>query len=51
MTFLAIRHGGQEARSHSKIGEVIPGGNSAVLGSPNYVDQLPLWLTGQNTIR
>ena len=27
--------------------EVIPGGNSAVLGSPNYVDQLPLWLTGQ----
>ena len=27
--------------------EVIPGGNSAVLGSANYVDQLPLWLTGQ----
>ncbi|MBO9662506.1 penicillin acylase family protein [Dokdonella sp.] len=26
--------------------EVIPGGNSGVLGSPNYVDQLPLWLTG-----
>jgi penicillin amidase len=27
--------------------EVIPGGNSAVLGSPNYADQLPLWLVGQ----
>ncbi len=27
--------------------EVIPGGNSAVLGDPHYVDQLPLWLTGQ----
>jgi penicillin amidase len=26
--------------------EVIPGGNSGVLGSPNYADQLPLWLTG-----
>ena len=25
--------------------EVIPGGNSGVLGSPNYADQLPLWLT------
>ena len=25
--------------------EVIPGGNSAVIGSPNYADQLPLWLT------
>lgn len=24
--------------------QVIPGGNSGVLGSPNYVDQLPLWL-------
>lgn len=27
--------------------EVIPGGNSAVLGSPYYADQLPLWLTNQ----
>lgn len=27
--------------------EVIPGGNSGVLGSPNYADQLPLWLTGR----
>ncbi len=27
--------------------EVIPGGNSAVLGSPFYADQLPLWLTNQ----
>ncbi len=27
--------------------EVIPGGNSAVLGDPHYVDQLPLWLVGQ----
>jgi penicillin amidase len=27
--------------------EVIPGGNSAVLGSPNYADQLPLWLTNR----
>jgi len=26
--------------------EVIPGGNSAVIGDPNYVSQLPLWLTG-----
>lgn len=26
--------------------EVIPGGNSGVLGSRNYADQLPLWLTG-----
>jgi penicillin amidase len=26
--------------------EVIPGGNSAVLGDFNYVSQLPLWLTG-----
>jgi acyl-homoserine lactone acylase PvdQ len=25
--------------------EVIPGGNSAVLGSVHYVDQLPLWLS------
>lgn len=25
--------------------EVIPGGNSGVLGSPNYADQLGLWLT------
>ncbi|GAA0704322.1 penicillin acylase family protein [Dokdonella soli] len=27
--------------------EVIPGGNSAVIGSPFYADQLPLWLTNQ----
>ena len=27
--------------------EVIPGGNSAVLGDPHYADQLPLWLVGQ----
>jgi penicillin amidase len=27
--------------------EVIPGGESAVLGDPHYADQLPLWLTGQ----
>lgn len=27
--------------------EVIPGGNSGVLGSPNYADQLPLWLVNQ----
>jgi len=26
--------------------EVIPGGNSAVIGDPNYISQLPLWLTG-----
>ena len=26
--------------------EVIPGGNSAVIGTPHYIDQLPLWLTG-----
>jgi len=26
--------------------EVIPGGNSAVIGDPHYIDQLPLWLTG-----
>ena len=25
--------------------EVIPGGNSGVLGSPHYADQLPLWLS------
>jgi len=25
--------------------EIIPGGNSGVIGSPNYADQLPLWLT------
>lgn len=27
--------------------EVIPGGNSGVLGSPNYADQLPSWLVNQ----
>jgi len=27
--------------------EVIPGGNSGVIGSPNYADQLPLWLTNR----
>lgn len=27
--------------------EVIPGGNSGVLGSPHYADQLPLWLTNR----
>lgn len=27
--------------------ETIPGGNSAVIGSPFYADQLPLWLTNQ----
>ncbi len=26
--------------------EVIPGGESAVLGDPNYASQLLLWLTG-----
>jgi penicillin amidase len=27
--------------------EVIPGGNAAVIGSPFYADQLPLWLTNR----
>jgi penicillin amidase len=27
--------------------EVLPGGNSGVLGSPYYADQLPLWLTNR----
>ncbi|WP_300614819.1 penicillin acylase family protein [Dokdonella sp.] len=25
--------------------QILPGGNSGVLGSPNYADQLPAWLT------
>jgi penicillin amidase len=36
-----------EMNSTISANEVIPGGNSAVLGSPNYADQLPLWLTNQ----
>jgi len=34
-----------EMDSKIKAYEVIPGGNSGVIGSPNYADQLPLWLT------
>lgn len=33
-----------EMSSPISANEVIPGGNSAVLGSPHYADQLPLWL-------
>jgi len=36
-----------EMQSTIVAAEVIPGGNSGVLGSPNYADQLPLWLTNR----
>ncbi len=36
-----------EMSSTISANEVIPGGHSAVLGSPYYADQLPLWLTNQ----
>ena len=36
-----------EMQSTIVAAEVIPGGNSAVIGSPNYADQLPLWLTNR----
>jgi penicillin amidase len=36
-----------EMASTISANEVIPGGNDAVIGSPFYADQLPLWLTNQ----
>jgi penicillin amidase len=36
-----------EMQSTIVAAEVIPGGNSGVLGSANYADQLPLWLTNR----
>jgi len=33
-----------EMQSTIVAAEVIPGGNSGVLGSANYADQLPFWL-------